>query len=115
MSVSISNCTAFARGTTPVITLNVSPPEILDGATIHLCIKQGQLPPVTKRTEELNIDLANGVISVKLSQLETLRFFPGAACVQIRGVDPAGTAWATDMEPIDVLPVLEGGVIEYGG
>lgn len=115
MSVSISNCTAFARGTTPVITLNVSPPEILDGATIHLCFKQGQTATITKRTEDLNVDLSTGSISVKLSQLETLRFFPGNACVQIRGVDSAGTAWATDMEPIDVLPVLEGGVIEYGG
>lgn len=109
----ITEVTSFSRGTTPRVTLNVAPSEVLNGAVLHLCIKQGKQAVIVKETKDLTIDLGTGTVAVTLSQTETLRFAEGTAECQIRGVTASGAAWATDIEPVQILRILENGVITY--
>lgn len=110
----ITNITSFSRGTTPTVTSTISPPEVLEDATLHLCFNQEDKNILLKSTQDLTVDALSGKVEVDLTQEETLMFSPGVADVQLRGVDQAGSAWATDIKKMQVLKILENSVIVYG-
>lgn len=101
------------RGTTPTININVTG-ETFAGATLYVTIEQGALE-ITKTNDDLTVtvDGNNSVVSVFLTQEETLQFVQGNARIQIRWITSDGTAKASPIKNIIINPILLEGVITY--
>lgn len=103
------------RGTTPTFTLFVVGRD-LTGATVFVTIKNdmrklvlsGERLSVTGGEEE-------SIVAFGLTQEETLALKEGTAQIQVRFIDSAGVAYATDIRRVTVGKVLQEGVIEYAG
>ena len=99
------------RGTTPTITCKITGAD-LSGSNIYITIQQGGteitiLNPTVETTED------GCIMVITLTQEQTLRLKKGVADIQIRWVDPNGTALATNVAQITVEKILRDGVIEY--
>lgn len=110
---------SIRRGTTPTLTLNIDN-ETFNNSSIFITIKQD-----TKRNEDIIITKSNkdilvtptdtgSILSVGLSQQETLKLQKGHASIQARWIDSYGTAKATKIKSIDVEETLLEEVINYG-
>ncbi len=99
------------RGTTPTFTIDC--PDIdLTNYTVYVTIKQGTheltLTPECTATED------GCVLTVRLTQEQTLAFAASRdAEMQVRAVDAAGNAPASDIMHVDVNRILREGVITY--
>lgn len=98
------------RGTTP--TFNIECDVDLAGYTIFVTLEQGNkeltLTPECEATED------GCVLSVTLTQEQTLVFDDrGAASMQVRAIDQAGLAIASNIMPVDIGKILLDGVIAY--
>lgn len=103
------------RGTTPDYILRVKGVDLTD-KTVYVTIAQGS-KKVTMTGDELGIaaEDEDSVISVRLSQIQTLSLREGKAQIQVRFIDSEGTAKATNISEVSVSPVLLEKVIEYDG
>lgn len=101
------------RGTTPTIIIRVTGATFED-STVYVTLKQCDTV-LTKTSDDISISVEgnNSVISVYLSQEETLMFAKGELSIQIRWINAAGIAQASPIKQIEVDPILLGGVIEY--
>lgn len=103
------------RGTTPTYTLFVKGYD-LTGTTVFVTIKNtmrklvlsGERLSVTGGEEE-------SIVAFGLTQEETLSLMEGTAQIQVRFIDSAGVAYATEIGRVTVGKVLQEGVIEYAG
>lgn len=103
------------RGTTPTYTLFVEGHD-LTGTTVFVTFKNdrrklvlsGERLSVTGGEEE-------SIVAFGLTQEETLALKEGTAQIQVRFIDSAGVAYATDIGKVTVGKVLQEGVIEYAG
>lgn len=98
------------RGTTP--TFNIECDVDLTGYTIFVTLEQGNreltLTPECETTED------GCVLSVTLTQEQTLVFDDrGTASMQVRAIDQAGLAIASNIMTVDIGKILLDGVIEY--
>ena len=98
------------RGTTP--TFNIECDVDLTGYTIFVTLEQGNkeftLTPECEATED------GCVLSVTLTQEQTLVFDDrGAASMQVRAIDQAGLAIASNIMTVDIGKILLDGVIAY--
>ena len=98
------------QGTTPTETITVD--ADLRDWTCYVTIKNGQ-SKLTIGSDRLALEYGanKSTITFTLTQQETLSLPSGTAKVQLRAVRN-GTAIATDIQSIKVLPVLQEGVIE---
>lgn len=101
------------RGTTPTYIIKISGDNLKD-ATPYVTISQGQTE-ITKSGEGLITDRddTSCVLTVALTQEETLKLAKGRADLQVRWVNTEGTAGATDVKCVKVKPVLLEGVISH--
>lgn len=105
------------RGTTPTIPLEVDK-DVSDGWTLYATFRSG-MHNVTLENDRMDIELepateteqAKTLITVTLTQEETLALGVGNAEVQIRGIKD-GTAFATDIQHVEVGRILKDGVID---
>ena len=101
------------RGTTPDYLLTVHGADLSE-CSVFVTIQQHSVM-MTLSGARLSVaaqdDTTN--ITFRLTQEETLRFTAGGANVQVRYIDADGTAMATDIGKIVIMPVLLEGVIEY--
>ena len=104
------------QGTTPTYTLIVSGYN-LTVMTVFVTVRGRHSKLITKTGDALSIVYGDGAstIAFALSQEDTFALGLGSAEVQVRFIDVDGTAYATDIAALEVLPVLLPGVIEYGG
>ena len=99
------------RGTTPDYILTVD--RDLTGMTVFVTISQAGVK-VTLTNEDMTIvGGETSTIALRLTQQQTLGLRSGTASVQVRFIDAAGTAWATDIKTLNVSPVLLERVISY--
>lgn len=103
------------QGTTPSYTLTVSGYDLTD-KTVYVAIR-ARNKLLTLTGERLAIGYTEGVSAVvfTLTQKETLAMAVGTADVQIRFIDAAGNAKATDIQPITIRSILQPGEIAYDG
>ena len=106
------------RGTTPVFTLGIDGYDLTE-ATVYVTIGQGSRQ-VTVSGERVVVrgGEKGSVLTVRLTQEETLVFNGKAnekAFAQVRFIYANGDAYATDTAGFPVEPVLLEGVIEYAG
>lgn len=109
---------AVKRGTTPIYTLNIGGKSLKkcrvfvtfeqDGKAIT---KTGDDIDVENKVDESGEPLS--VISVSLTQSDTLGFDTGVARVQVNWIDQLGNRGETDIETINFEPTLLDEVIRY--
>ena len=101
------------RGTTPEYELTVPDYDLTD-KTVFVTLAQDNRK-VTKTGDQLIItgDSSGSVIVFSLTQQDTLAMHTGKASVQVRFIDYAGVAYATDIGTLYVDPVLLERVIAY--
>lgn len=101
------------RGTTPNINIYVNGTDF-EGATLYVTLEQKN-HELTKTGDDVIVstDTQNydAVVSVFLTQEETLCFSEGTARIQIRWIYPNGTAMASPIRNVDVRPILLEGEI----
>lgn len=99
------------RGTTPVHSFTL-PAELAETELAVVCVtyRQGRKIALEKGTEDVTI--ADGTVSVSLTQDETLLFREGTNClIQLRLRTQNGDALASDVISVCVRGVLKEGVI----
>ena len=103
----------MTRGTTPEYILTV-PGYDLTQTTVYCTISQWA-KKLTLTGDRLSIAYDNtaSTVAFSLTQEETLKMRVGAAEVQIRFIDSAGHARATEIKPLAVNRVLLEKVIDY--
>lgn len=102
------------RGTTPTLTLTIKDAD-LAGYHIEVAITQGG-KVMTKTTDEVDMQYADPdtVISMELTQQDTLGFKSGKmASIQVRFVNADGVAGATNIQNVNIDRILREGVIAY--
>lgn len=101
------------QGTTPALVLRVKDKD-LTGATVFASIKDNT-QIVTKTGDDLLIvkDDDDTLVTVTLTQAETLKLDEGDAEIQVRYITSDGIAFATKKARLTVNDVIYKSVIEY--
>ena len=108
------------RGTTPTLVLVLDDVD-LTGQTFEVYLrglKNGQLFCWDNSMENVSLhDVTPGTstVYVDLSQEDTLKLEVGKAEVQVRFINHAGVALATNVVLVDVDKILKDSEIEYAG
>lgn len=93
------------RGTTPTITCTLSTDiDLTECDLIRVIIRQGGHVKLIKEADDVTIQ--DKTISVKLSQKETLSFYPGSADIQVR-IKASDAVYATGVKSIRVDTSLD--------
>ena len=99
------------RGTTPTLYLELDTTlDLSNVAEMWVTLKSPSVE-VTKTFEEVMFDTETNVITVTLSQDETLAFYKGVAEVQVRIRTSENLAYATDIASVEIGKILKEGVI----
>lgn len=102
----------ITRGTTPTININVkSEIDLALISVIWVYITQNNRVVIDKELKDCRIDVENRIISLDLSQDDTLNLKVGEGLFQIRLLLTNGTALATKASRISVEEVYKDGVI----
>lgn len=97
------------RGTTPTLKIKVNGISLSELKNIYITLKQYN-KVLTKTNNDLQMD--EDIISVLLSQEETLMFGSGQVSVQIRATTVTGLAVASNIQSAPMNDILQEGVIE---
>lgn len=101
------------QGTTPALVLRVKNKDLTE-ATVFASIKDGN-HIITKTGEDLIIakDSDDTLVTVTLTQSETMKLDKGVAEMQIRYITADGNAYATTKARVTVNDVIYKSIIEY--
>lgn len=97
------------RGTTPTIKLNIEGVRMDDIKRWYVTISQ-DYTQITKTNEDMEIE--GTLLSIRLTQQETLRFKQSECEIQIRALTPDNTAIASDIQKVNFGRILFNEVIE---
>lgn len=97
------------RGTTPTLKIKINGANVKEFSKIYVTFKQGETE-VTKTTED--IDIEDNLLSIWLSQEDTLKFVHGHVDVQLRAITENGVAVASSIQMLFMDEILKEGVIE---
>ena len=98
------------RGTTPTVKIAVKGCNLEDFDSIYVTFKQGAT--IIDKTGD-DLEIQDNSISILLSQEDTLKFdsFCKVVEVQMRAVNDAGVAIASNIRQIPIDAILKEGVI----
>lgn len=96
------------RGSTPTNTFDVD--VDLQSATVFVSYEQDGVIVLEKTGEDLTV--TDKVITLTMTQEETLMFHPGKVLIQIRYVFPNGSADASEIISTSFERIIKDGVIE---
>ena len=97
----------IGQGTTPYIQYAINGCDLSDAAVIHLTISQGnQMLDLTGDRVIATCLNGNTVLTVHLTQEETLQFRKGNAQVQVRWRNNDNESYETDMININFMAAL---------
>lgn len=100
------------RGTTPTINVNMKGDvDLTDITAIWVYINQNKHVVIDKALNDVSINPETRIISLNLSQEDTLRLKPGEAIFQIRMLMSNGLALATVANRIGIDDIYKDGVI----
>ena len=100
------------QGTTPYLLVRVKLRDLTTAQKIILTIKQGaRVHEWSDRVQVLSADENGTLISVHLTQEETLALRPGLYRMQVSWIDQTGESRKTVIGEKDVLEALHRGVI----
>lgn len=96
------------QGTTPTIQITINDIDLNEMQNIYVVFEQNGY--ILKK-ESSNLDIEGNVISVLLSQEETLNFKEGTCNIQLRMITKGGVAIASPIKTTKVYRVLNKEVI----
>lgn len=96
------------QGTTPTIQITINDIDLNEMQNIYVVFEQNGY--ILKK-ESSDLDVEGNVISVSLSQEETLNFKEGACNIQLRMITKGGVAIASPIKTTKVYRVLNKEVI----
>lgn len=99
------------RGTTPTLYLELDTELDLSNLAEMWVTFKSPTVEITKTLSEVAFDSETNVITVTLSQNETLQLFNGKADVQVRLRTNDDLAYATDIVDVEIGRILKEGVI----
>ena len=99
------------RGTTPTLYLELDTELDLSNLAEMWVTFKSPTVEITKTLSEVAFDSETNVITVILSQNETLQLFNGKADVQVRLRTNDDLAYATDIVDVEIGRILKEGVI----
>jgi hypothetical protein len=99
------------RGTTPTLYLELDTELDLSNLAEMWVTFKSPTVEITKTLSEVAFDTETNVITVILSQNETLQLFNGKADVQVRLRTNDDLAYATDIVDVEIGRILKEGVI----
>lgn len=99
------------RGTTPTLYLELETELDLSDVTEMWVTFKSPTVEVTKSLSEVIFDSTTNVITVTLTQEETLKLYNGKADVQVRLKTSTDLAYATDIADVEIGRILKEGVI----
>ena len=99
------------RGTTPTLYLELDTELDLSNLAEMWVTFKSPTVEITKTLSEVAFDSETNVITVILSQNETLQLFNGKADVQVRLRTNDDLAYATDILDVEIGRILKEGVI----
>lgn len=99
------------RGTTPTLYLELDTELDLSNLAEMWVTFKSPTVEITKTLSEVAFDSETNVITVILSQNETLQLFNGKADVQVRLRTSDDLAYATDIVDVEIGRILKEGVI----
>ena len=99
------------RGTTPTLYLELETELDLSNIAEMWVTFKSPTVEVTKSLSEVIFDSTTNVITVTLSQEETLKLYNGKADVQVRLKTSTDLAYATDIADVEIGRILKEGVI----
>lgn len=99
------------RGTTPTLYLELDTELDLSNLAEMWVTFKSPTVEITKTLSEVVFDSETNVITVILSQNETLQLFNGKADVQVRLRTSDDLAYATDIVDVEIGRILKEGVI----
>lgn len=99
----------FTRGTTPIIKLQIVDPEDFDMDNISICHLTIEQPStgISLLFDDPDIDIENKIISVHLTQEQSLKFGTGIVEVQIKALLKDGNTCACDIIKGTIDRILE--------
>jgi len=97
------------RGTTPTIKINIKGVPMYAVLDWYVTISQ-ECTEITKTGDDITID--NTVLSITLSQKETMRFRPGEVEIQIRAKTVDGVYIASEICTADIGRILFNEVLD---
>ena len=102
----------LGQGTTPYLQVAIDGCDLSTAAVIYVTIEQGvhKLNLTGERVSVVSEE-GNSVVTVHLTQEETLSFKKGFAEIQIRWRDQEGDAFETEVMSVNFLKALYKGVI----
>ena len=98
------------RGTTPTLKLKLNGIETSRLQSIYITLKQGD-KEITKNNDDGIVLESDSVLSVALTQRDTLTFEQGYVYIQIRAITTDGLAIASKTRLVFIDDVLREGVI----
>ena len=99
------------RGTTPTLYLELDTELDLSNVAEMWITFKSPTVEITKTLNEVAFDAETNVITVTLSQDETLQLYNGKADVQVRLKTSDDLAYATDIVDVEIGRILKEGVI----
>lgn len=99
------------RGTTPTLYLELETELDLSNVSEMWVTFKTPTVEITKDLSEVVFDKDLKVITVVLSQEETLKLYSGKADVQVRFKTDSELAYATDIADVEIGRILKEGVI----
>lgn len=102
----------LGQGTTPYLQVAIDGCDLTAAEVIYVTIEQGQ-HRLNLTGERVNVlsEEGNSVVTVHLTQEETLAFKKGFAEIQVRWRDSEGDAFETEVLSVNFLKALYKGVI----
>lgn len=97
------------RGTTPTLKIKIKGIDISRLTSMYITIKQGDRE-ITKENEDISIE-EDGILSVRLSQEDTLTFTKGHVDIQLRAMTDNGVAIASGIQMAFMEQILKEGEI----
>lgn len=98
------------RGTTPTLKLKLNGIETSRLQSIYITLKQGD-KEITKNNDDGIVLESDSVLSVALTQRDTLTFAQGYVYIQLRAITTDGLAIASKTRLVFIDDVLREGVI----
>ena len=102
------------RGTTPTFIMTIEGFDLTTETSVYVTFEQGKYE-ITKTGTDLRLTSSgeDTIVTLTLSQEETLAFDVGRADLQVRFIKSDGKAYATEKKPLNVKDVLYEEVISY--
>lgn len=99
------------RGTTPTLELELDTTIDFGNITDFFVTLAGQVKSITLDMDRCSFDNEKKIVSVTLTQEETLSLNPGCIDVQVRFKVKSKQAYATSIAKVDISRILKDGVI----